>query len=294
MKDLTVFVLTHNRGEMLLETIDSILNQSCHDFKFIVSDNSSNDETMRLLEERGYLGKFEYRKRDKEYPSMEHFNLCLSEVDTTYFVLFHDDDIMLQDYVETMYNSIAGSEYVAVGCNAYYLYGEKRNKRKMLRKYKNNLSVALVTKDLALQYCKRNGIVPFPSYMYNKKLIGTKIFDEECGKYSDVSWLLRLVKLAPIYWLTAPLMYYRIHKGQDSQMLDIENQKKLLLKFQNILGAENHYIVNYKYNLEYSDIIVKYCKNNSFDKEKFSQLLKVSKKYALRTILKVLQVRLSK
>ena len=89
MKDLTVFVLTHNRGELLLETIESILNQTCNDFKFIVSDNSSNDETMRLLEERGYLGKFEYRKRDKEYPSMEHFNLCLSEVDTTYFVLFH-------------------------------------------------------------------------------------------------------------------------------------------------------------------------------------------------------------
>ena len=49
MKDLTVFILTHNRGEMLLETINSVLNQTCHDFKFIVSDNSSNDDTARLL-----------------------------------------------------------------------------------------------------------------------------------------------------------------------------------------------------------------------------------------------------
>jgi glycosyltransferase involved in cell wall biosynthesis len=294
MKDLTVFVLTHNRGEMLLETIDSILNQSCHDFKFIVSDNSSNDETMRLLEERGYLGKFEYRKRDKEYPSMEHFNLCLSEVDTTYFVLFHDDDIMLQDYVETMYNSIAGSEYVAVGCNAYYLYGDKQSRRKFFKWYRNDFSIISSDKDLALRYCKKNGNVPFPSYMYGKKLIGTEIFDDECGKYSDVSWLLRLAKIAPINWLSAPLMYYRIHKGQDSQSFDIRNQKKLLSKLQGILGAENKYVINYNYNLIYLDIIATYRREYVFDKIKFAKLVKLSKKYSLKTILKLLQIKLLK
>lgn len=294
MKDLIIFILTHNRGEMLLETIDSVLKQTCHDFKFVVSDNSSNDDTMHLLEERGYLGKFEYRKRDREYTSMEHFNLCISEVDTTYFVLFHDDDIMLPDYVETMYKAINRSEYVAAGCNAYYLYGEKQSKCMMLKEYKHKSSIALKSKDLALQYCKKKGIVPFPSYIYNKRLLGTEMFDEECGKYSDVSWLLRLINIAPIYWLTTPLMNYRIHKGQDSRSIDIKNQKKLLLIFQNFLGADNQYIVNYTYNLLYSEIIVTYCKTNFFNIEKFKELLSVSKRYALKTILKYLYLRLSK
>ncbi len=292
MKDLTIFILTHNRGEMLLETIDSVLKQTCHDFKFIVSDNSSNDDTMHLLEKRGYLGKFEYRKRSKEYPSMEHFNLCISEVDTTYFVLFHDDDIMLPDYVETMYKAINRSEYVAAGCNAYYLYGEKQSKRKMLRDYKDTLTIALTSKDIARQYCKKNEIVPFPSYIYNKRLIGTEIFDEECGKYSDVSWLLRLINIAPIYWLTTPLMYYRIHKEQDSQTLDIENQKKLLSKFQNILGTDNQYIINFSYNLLYSEIIVNYLKGNGFNTNKFSELFGKSKKYTIKVILKLIVIKL--
>lgn len=292
MKDLTIFILTHNRGKMLLETIESVLNQTCHDFKFIVSDNSSNDETKYLLENQGYLGKFEYRKRDKEYLSVDHFNMCISEVDTSFFVLFHDDDIMLPDYVETMYDAISSNECVAVGCNAYYLYEDKRSRRKMLQYYKNTFSLS--SRDLVRQYCKKRGIVPFPSYIYNKKLLETEIFDEECGKYSDVSWLLRLTEKTNFTWITKPLMYYRIHKGQDSQLFDIENQEKLLSKFQLILGSDNQDLENYKYNLMYSDIIVTYRKMNYLDKEKFLILFKASKKYTLKLILKFLLIKISK
>lgn len=233
MKDLTVFVLTHNRGELLLETIESILNQTCNDFKFIVSDNSSNDETMRLLEERGYLGKFEYRKRDKEYPSMEHFNLCLSEVDTTYFVLFHDDDVMLPDYVEKMYSMIFETKYVAVGCNAFYLVDKVKTKKCMLHTKKD---LILNEKDFIKQYCNLN-IVPYPSYMYSKKLISDVNFDNSFGKYSDVFWLLRLNATAPIFWNKKALMYYRIHKGQDSTHIDFKNSWKLDNLYSNYVSS---------------------------------------------------------
>lgn len=273
MKDLTVFILTHNRGEMLFETIDSVLNQTCHDFKLIVSDNSSNDETARLLQERNLLGKFEYRKRDKEYSSIDHFNMCLSEVDTGYFVLFHDDDIMLPEYVETMYNTINGSEYVAVGCNGYYLYDGKYSKKRMLKSPKDLLITT--GKELAENYCKGN-IVPYPSYIYSKVLINKLVFCNKLGKYSDVWWLLRILKLSSIRWLGVSLMYYRIHNNQDSAHIDYVNQIKLI----NCFKAENinlKVLMQYRYSILYMKLREILKKNPKISTYKKKELILLKK-----------------
>lgn len=223
MKDLSVVILTHNRGEMLCETIISVLNQTCHDFKFIVSDNSNNDETEMILKKRNLMGKFEYRKRNCEYSSFEHFNKCISEIDTKYFVLFHDDDIMLPMYIETMYNTINGSNYVAVGCNARFLINNKARKR-MLKEYTD--IVIKNPKDLVEQYCKLS-IVPFPSYIYSKELIESNRFINKIGKYSDVYWLMSINSNYKIFWLKKSMLLYRLHNNQDSAKVDYRNQWKL-------------------------------------------------------------------
>lgn len=238
MKDLTVFVLTHNRGPLLLETIQSVLNQSCNDFKFVVSDNSSNEETYKLLIENNLLEKIEYRKRDREYPSFDHFNICISEVDTKYFVLFHDDDIMLPRYVETMYNTIREKNCVAVGCNSFILYGTKRTKNSYL-KIKKNLEIC-TKEELVGQYLLDN-IVPFPSYIYNSEIIKPNrlYFYNNVGKYSDVTWLLKILSFGYINWINDELMYYRIHDKQDSQNIDFFNQIKLFSVFKKICYNNN-------------------------------------------------------
>lgn len=228
MKDLTVFVLTHNRQELLLETIQSILHQTCHDFKFIVSDNSDNDKTYELLRQHNMLDRFDYRKRGKLYSSLEHFNLCLSEVDTKYFILFHDDDIMLPNMVDVLYNAINGSEYAAVGCNAYYFINSRVTNRQTL---KTNKDMVLSSPSvLVKQYCNRS-IIPFPAYIYNKNKIGDVIFQDTCGKYGDVHWLIELNDKNKLKWLGKPNMYYRIHLGQDSQTTQFTDMSKLLRLF---------------------------------------------------------------
>lgn len=294
MKDLTVFVLTHNRGKMLLETIKSVLNQTCHDFKFIVSDNSSNDETKNLIYNSGLRNKFEYRKREKEYTSLDHFNLCLSEVDTSFFILFHDDDIMMPDFVNKLYNSIEGTEYIAVGCNAYFLYGDKKTKRKFFNKYSSKI-IKISSYDIAKMYCVNRSSMPYPSYIYNRKKIGEEKFDNECGKYSDVTWLLRLSEKAPLLWLTQPLMYYRIHNDQDSNFLDLYNQFKLANKYETLLGKRNKMVRKYKYDLLclkiYLDISAK-LKKGFLDIGKIKVLFCYSKFYFIKimgkTILQLL------
>lgn len=272
MKDLTVFVLTHNRGKLLLETVQSILNQTCHDFKFIVSDTSSNDETVKLLAENKLLGKLEYRKRDKEYTSFEHFNLCLSDVKTKYFILFHDDDVMLPDMVQALYNTIKASDYVAVGCNAYVLRENQKTKKRMFRNTKNKIFEN--TNTFTDMYLK-GSIVPFPSYIYNKEKIEKLEFIYDAGKYSDVTWLLRILEVGKIYWLSESYMYYRVHPNQDSGKFSYGMQYLLINKFRLYCKSKDSLLLLKKYRLyqiyvcaiqknKYSIALLRFFMKNSF------------------------------
>ena len=226
MKDLTVFVLTHNRGQLLLETINSIVAQDCSDFKFIVSDNSSNDETKQLLTENKLINKFEYRKRDKEYSSLDHFNMCLSEVETKYFILFHDDDVMLPNMISTLYEKITSGDYSAVACSAYTINASSE----IIGIFgPQNLSDILIDNASSLIYQYLIGdIFPYPSYMYSKEKCKSLIFVEDAGKYSDVTWLARVAEQAPILWVSQNLMKYRMHGGQDSSAWSYIQQLKLI------------------------------------------------------------------
>ena len=91
--------MSHNRTKFAVEAINSILNQDIKDFNFLISDNSSNNKLQELL--------------NKDFPKIEtifcnphhktffdHFNSLISKIKTKYIVLFHDDDVMQNNYVK--------------------------------------------------------------------------------------------------------------------------------------------------------------------------------------------------
>jgi glycosyltransferase involved in cell wall biosynthesis len=80
MPALTIFLLTHNRTEQALSAIESILSQTSDDYQLVVSDNSDTDELQQHLDQ--YKDKLVYLKRPLVLEALQHFNQCLSEVNT--------------------------------------------------------------------------------------------------------------------------------------------------------------------------------------------------------------------
>ena len=235
MNDLTVYILTHNRPEFVLEAIDSVLSQTFKDFDFVLSDSSDNDDTFLLLKEKDYLDKLIYKKRGN-LSALDHFNLCIDEVSTRYFILFHDDDLMMPDMMKVLYQEIKTDKFVAVCCNGYFLYGKNKTSQKLFL-LKNN--VVLNPADIADLYC-REQIAPFCGYLYDKNKLGSTRFINDCGKYSDVTWILNVSKMGSILWLNQPYMYDRVHEKQDSNIIILKDQLKLDCKLKTYLRKNNH------------------------------------------------------
>jgi len=239
MNELTVVITTHNRPYLLLETIESVLNQEYKNFDFVVSDNSDNNDTFNLLKEKSLLKSFEYRRRNN-IPGLDHFNIILNEIKTKYFIIFHDDDIMLPEMVGKLVKAVFSDDSLAaVGCNGY-IYSENKKLRKTMLHSRQDILLK-DQRSMVLKYCNNhNNIVPFPSYIYNANIIkSNNIFiSDYAGKYSDVIWLLEISKFGKISWLNEPLMLYRVHKGQDSARFTYKDQYKLELYYSKILSDE--------------------------------------------------------
>lgn len=285
MKDLTVFVLTHNRPDLVQIAIESILNQKPFDFKFVVSDNSDNDETERILKEKSYFSKINYYHTTAN--GAERWTDIFSRLETTYFMVFHDDDEMYDTMVANLYDTIIRSGAKAVGANAdVHISG--RYSKKFLNEREDIFIESIET--LAKNWLISN-IVPFPSYIYEKSCIECFPWTFPAGKNSDSVFIGNIVSyLGPVIWLHEPQMIYNIHSSQDSAIWDYLSCYGLLCYYRNRIGKENCIINKYRIELLYELLKKDYKERKIISKYKIRLLYKYNKilfiRFLLRFILK--------
>lgn len=212
---IAIFILCHNRPEETRLVIRSVLNQSDPNFSLTVSDNSSNDEVEAMVSAE--FPSVRYVRRAPMLTAMQHFNRCIEDVESDYFCLFHDDDLMGPSFVQEMRRAaLKHPNAGALGCNAVIeVFGRPQAAPSFLaRREYDTIGSA---RKLAARYFSRSqsGIAPFPGYVYNTRLVGGLRFPTDGGKYADVTWLLELTRRAAMVWVRQPLMTYRMHGGND-------------------------------------------------------------------------------
>lgn len=229
MTKLTIFIQCHNRPAYAKCAIESVLRQTNRDFRLVISDNSSNDELYRLIQAE--YPTLEYRRRVPMLSAFDHFNKSISEADTDFLCLFHDDDLMEPEFVDSMLNTIAVyPDAVAYSCNGVTIDKEIARKGSFFESKGTHILIN-DARTLAARYFSKyqNGFAAFPAYIYRTSTVKNIPFDAQTGgKYSDVAWLLEIAKNGAIVWSTKNLIRYRIHATNDSGAESLRDRLKLL------------------------------------------------------------------
>ncbi len=104
MAKITVITHAFNPGEYIYPCVDSVLNQSFRDFKYVIVDNASSDGTKEVLEE--------YAKKDSRiclYRNEDNSAFLLDSmrryVDTDYFMILDHDDYLEKDALEQLFEA---------------------------------------------------------------------------------------------------------------------------------------------------------------------------------------------
>lgn len=221
---IRIVILSRDRPKYLKSTIDSVLNQrtSTVKIKIVISDNSEKNEVEKMVNLNYPNDNIDYVRRTPSVSALKHFQLVISEIDEKYTVLFHDDDLMHPDYINTMLPFIRKEGVAAVGCNAFL--------------FTNDLKKTVLSKSFSFEEAKTfsnekeflreyipssSGIAAFPGHMYNTECL-QKIELENIyrtGGSSDVLLLNSLLSYGAIIWIPNYLMYYRLHGLNDGNNL---------------------------------------------------------------------------
>ena len=242
-ENIQFYILSRNRPNYLRVTLDSLLKQkhSLIKFEIIVSDSSDNEDIYKMIKEDYMYDNIKYIKRTSVTSHMGHTQLVVSELNSEYSVIFHDDDILHPDYMNVMSSFLIKNDAVAIGCNCMNFTDNISDPNKFLdpKLRINNLSSPIIfknEKDFLERYLPgRDGSAPLPSYMYRTKYLKEVMlkFPFRIGKpnepsHADALMLSSLLKYGMIYWVDKPLIYYRIHASNLSVVESIPERLALL------------------------------------------------------------------
>jgi len=98
---ITTIIPTYRRPQLLKRAITSVLNQTYPNFQVCVYDNASGDETAQVVKEFSQKDpRVHYYCHSENIGMVKNFNFGLQQVNTPYFSILCDDDILLPNFYE--------------------------------------------------------------------------------------------------------------------------------------------------------------------------------------------------
>lgn len=127
--DLSIMIPTYRRASLLKEAIDSALNQKTeYSYTISVVDNdpdgdAATDELMKqyCAEHRNIF----YFRNEQNIGMFGNWNRCIELSQTEWCCLLHDDDMLMENYIETLFPIAQNSDYGVVG--SYKKIFDQRN-----------------------------------------------------------------------------------------------------------------------------------------------------------------------
>lgn len=99
---ITTIITTYKRPKLLKRAIESVLSQTYPNFQVCVYDNASGDETADVVKELQKKDpRLHYHCHPENLGMMGNYQYAFSKVNTPFFSVLSDDDMVLPTFLET-------------------------------------------------------------------------------------------------------------------------------------------------------------------------------------------------
>lgn len=281
INNITIVICLYNAENYIVETLESLENQTLKDFKLLIIDDCSTDKSISKVKDFFKTSSFQETEivqfEDNKGTAYAR-NFALHQVKTPLMMFFDADDVAKPDLLERLYAKISESdENIAVSCYSKYI---DVNSKKIAGGHYIG-----PTSEEEFRYKAENGkliLIPNVTLFKNEFAIqagGYRLEGFENGKprYQDLSEDLDLwSRMSDFYafgkvMLTIPevLFYYRKNTSSLSASKDslIAMQNKIRYIKTNIKrrrkGLEDLYFIDYMDSLSKSQKIKHFFVDNS-------------------------------
>ena len=220
---VTICVPVRNGARTIRRTLDSILAQDYPNFEVIVSDNCSDDDTAKIVQEYADQGVKYYLNPKLEKWGESNWNHILSLAEGPFVALYHADDL----YTSTMVSRQV--EFLQNHPKASTVFTKTQKIDDFdcpIRKGITRLPVELRGKEefdfpnLLNAVLKHGNFLTVPTMMVRRESLDkVGSFDLKFCTAADIDLYLRLSRLGTVGIIDEPLHKYRISENQGSAQL---------------------------------------------------------------------------
>ena len=238
MEKVDILLATYNGEKYLKEQIDSILEQTYSDFRLLISDDGSTDDTRKILEEyKNKDSRIQVFFQESNLGVVKNFEFLLKKVESAYYMFSDQDDIWKAEKIEKSLNKIENDncdlvysdlEVVDEKLNVTYeSYWKLKGIYNKIKKYNNFESLYL------------NNFVTGCTIISKKELIDTYLPLPNSSKYVLHDYWISLIlsQNGKIDYIEEPLIKYRQHKNnkvgskkKSNELRTIDEIRKLFIE----------------------------------------------------------------
>jgi len=241
---VSICIPTYNSVRYIRETLDSLRAQTYAECEIIVSDNASDDGTAALLTEYAAAHGIRVLLNDTNVGAGGNFNRLVAAARGEYVAIYHADDRYDADIVAESVAVLQRHASVGlVGTLAEVVAADGRR----LYDYCLPTGCTLPADGLydfdaamlaVLRTRQRQIFFVTPAIMVRREVYrAVGAFDQATWRSSvDYEMWLRIARLYPVAVLDRPLMHYRIHAAQGSELEVRKN-----VEIPDILAVVQHY-----------------------------------------------------
>jgi glycosyltransferase involved in cell wall biosynthesis len=222
---VSILVATYNHKNYILDCLNSIKNQTYKNLEIIISDDSSKDDTDKIInkfikENKNLKIKFFIQKKNLNIS--KNFNFLFKKSKGKYIIFFGGDDIMEKNMIEIQLKTLIENpkaSFCYTNCGWF--------NSDMSIKYFNHFNLLQkppkVLKDILSDFT-----IPSPTIMTPTKFLPKKPMNENVNHISDFLLAIDLFeKKSPVY-INRVLLKYRRHE-QNTMTSRLANNERLKL-----------------------------------------------------------------
>jgi glycosyltransferase involved in cell wall biosynthesis len=175
----TIITVTFNSAKTIVDTLESVLNQSYVNYEYLIIDGKSTDNTISIVKsyERKFKGKLKYLS-EKDNGIYDAMNKGLSLAKGSIIGIINSDDWYESDTLETIYKTFSKQDIDLA-------YG-------LLRFFKDNILFSI---ECHTHHFIQNSMIPHPTCFIRKRIYDIHgMFDINYKSAADYDLIIRFLK----------------------------------------------------------------------------------------------------
>lgn len=241
MEPVSVIIPVYNGEKFLDQTIKSVLNQTYKNVEYIIIDDCSQDNSLKIIEK--YSDKITIYINKKNLGIIKTVNNAIKRSNGKYILVIGQDDLLESDHIENMIRAFDDNTSL-IFCNSIII---DKNNNKIGIAYQDEQTKIKKIQNPLFELSKNNFIHSCGAIFSKEKAEKVGFYEEieEFPNYGEWLFWIKLSTVGKIKYNSKKRAFYRKHETNITNTFKDKETKRMLYSYYNLCRKTAYNLGNF-------------------------------------------------